>query len=356
MSNDEQFKFVPFGIFGSIIVGIGMLIAGAVNGIGALTVIGVIVLVGGIAITIACTVVLAIRKYSLEMPFRTEKKPSDAELIERITNGAHEYVSDLVSREDALTDLLYKHGRADLAEDYYEEAQPSWDKHDAAHGDNTDVWDEHLDKINALIDKYYERYKIEGDEIPQDDEEDDEFDESDYDKSDNNKSVDGLLSREDALTDMLRKSGRKDLEESYYAESEPIWDNYRGADWDENLDAIDSLIDKYYALFNGENVENSQNADDKVQKTAVFEEKRDRSPDVAQADREKSERDREPIKTEKINDLEEEIKTENIAVAVENANATTQEENKPAPTEELVRAVDRSPKNASIGYRPMKKK
>lgn len=340
MSNDEQFKFVPFGIFGSIIVGIGMLIAGTVNDIGALTVIGVVVLVGGIVITITCTVVLAIRKYSRDMSFRTEKKPSDAELIERITSGAHDYVSELVSREDALTDLLYKHGRADLADKYYDEAQPIWVKHDDAQEDNTDIWDEYLDKINALIDKYYERYKREGDEIPSDDEEDDEFDESDYDKS-----VDGLLAREDELTELFHKHGRKDLEDSYCAEAEPIWDNYRGADWDENLDAIDSLIDKYYERFYAENGENSQKALNEIKKTADSEQKQDRSPVDAQADREKSERDPEPEKIEKINVTEEQIETENTAV--ENANATT---------DELDRADVRSPKKAAVGYRPMKKK
>lgn len=248
MSNDEQFKFVPFGIFGSIIVGIGMLIAGTVNDIGALVIIGVVVLVGGIVITITCTVVLAIRKYSRDMSFRTEKKPSDAELIERITSGAHDYVSELVSREDELTELFHKHGR-------------------------------------------------------------------------------------------------KDLEDSYCAEAEPIWDNYRGADWDENLDAIDSLIDKYYERFYAENGENSQKALDEIKKTADFEQKQDRSPVAAQADREKSERDIEPEKIEKISVTEEQIKTENTAV--ENANATT---------DELDRADGRSPKKAAVGYRPMKKK
>lgn len=169
-NNDKEFMFVPFGIFGSLAVGIGLFMAGAVTGTFLLSIVGVIVIVGGMMITIACTVAKAIKKNGGLTAYQTEEKPThdnsdeaddddyppDDELIESVTaRGPHKDVEELLKREDALLDLLYKYDMDELKSEYYDESELLWNNYRGS------AWDENLDKIDALIDEYYKLFNAE---------------------------------------------------------------------------------------------------------------------------------------------------------------------------------------------------
>lgn len=165
-NNDKEFIFVPFGIFGSLAVGIGLFIAGAVRSTFLLSIVGVIVIVGGIAITIAFTVVKTIKKSGGLTAYHADENPTydddddgyppDDELIESVTaRGPHKHVEELLKREDALLDLLYKHDMDELKSEYYDESELLWNNYKGS------AWDENLDKIDALIDEYYKLFNAE---------------------------------------------------------------------------------------------------------------------------------------------------------------------------------------------------
>ncbi len=61
------------------------------------------------------------------------------------------------------------------------------------------------------------------------------------------RTFDDVITRENAFLEELEKSGRTEILQSYKAEADPVWEKYAGDTWDENLQKIDELLDKYGA-------------------------------------------------------------------------------------------------------------
>lgn len=62
------------------------------------------------------------------------------------------------------------------------------------------------------------------------------------------ETVGDVMEREDELISLL-ECGASDLADLYEKESEKFWDEYEGDDWDENVEAVNLLIDKYYKMY-----------------------------------------------------------------------------------------------------------
>ena len=60
------------------------------------------------------------------------------------------------------------------------------------------------------------------------------------------RDVSYVMDREDALYDLFDEHQISMLKAEYERAAEPHWDKYAGEDWDDNLGAIDLLIDRYY--------------------------------------------------------------------------------------------------------------
>ena len=64
--------------------------------------------------------------------------------------------------------------------------------------------------------------------------------------------VDEVMVREDLLHLAFERKKRDDLADEYDAAADVYWQKYAGDTWDENVAAIDALIDEYYAKLNPE--------------------------------------------------------------------------------------------------------
>ena len=65
-------------------------------------------------------------------------------------------------------------------------------------------------------------------------------------------NVDEVMVREDLLHLAFERKKRDDLADEYDAAADVYWQKYAGDTWDENVEAIDALIDEYYAKLNPE--------------------------------------------------------------------------------------------------------
>ncbi len=65
-------------------------------------------------------------------------------------------------------------------------------------------------------------------------------------------NVDEVMVREDLLHLAFERKKRDDLADEYDAAADVYWQKYAGDTWDENVAAIDALIDEYYAKLNPE--------------------------------------------------------------------------------------------------------
>lgn len=65
-------------------------------------------------------------------------------------------------------------------------------------------------------------------------------------------NVDDVMVREDLLHLAFERKKRDDLADEYDAAADVYWQKYEGDTWDENVAAIDALIDEYYAKLNPE--------------------------------------------------------------------------------------------------------
>ena len=62
------------------------------------------------------------------------------------------------------------------------------------------------------------------------------------------KDITYLMNKEEEFKTDLELHYKIELLWKYQAEVKPIWDRYTGEAWDENLEEIDSIIDKYKAM------------------------------------------------------------------------------------------------------------
>lgn len=150
--NDKKTSIlVCLGIFGSVGVGLAMIIAGGTAFNFTMMYAGIGVLVGGIMLTVAILTAVLLVEYSLNLPHEVEPahivsdKPIE---IPAMPKAPEKDVSTLMDKEDAFTDRLKESGKLELLQQYKAEADAIWENYT---GEN---WDENLQQIDELIDKY----------------------------------------------------------------------------------------------------------------------------------------------------------------------------------------------------------
>lgn len=82
--------------------------------------------------------------------------------------------------------------------------------------------------------------------------------------------VEEVMKREDLLYMMFERKGLDDLADEYESAADAYWQEYAGDTWDDNVAAIDALIDEYYAKIEGDEPAASDEQND--DKPNVFDE------------------------------------------------------------------------------------
>ncbi len=161
------------------------------------------------------------------------------------------------------------------------------------------------------------------------------------------KSVDALMDREDALTELMSRNGMDDLGEKYVEEADPLWDTYTGEYMCDAVDKLFDLVDKYYALYNErlaarevgtDAIENAPYVDTALSQTA---ERRDEGGDKI-------------VKDEPVFVRKEGTPVATVPPLHSIDGKKQKEELTPPPVSEQANAGKKP--TAAVGYKPMKKK
>ncbi len=219
---------MPFGIFGSIIAGIGMIVGGAVSGYFAIGIVGVAVMVCGIGITIACVIARALKNAKLD----------NSSFEKEIGNALRN------SYRDARTGFENAEGSEGSDGEADEEYDENGDEDDEEYDENGD---EDEIPLEELVEKINKRGNTASD----------------------------VCDRDDALTDLLYRADREDLADRYYDTVNEVWNCISGDEYSEYTAFINGAIDTFYKIYCDEIDENSAISRLNDEKTALFAEKFD---------------------------------------------------------------------------------
>lgn len=75
------------------------------------------------------------------------------------------------------------------------------------------------------------------------------------------RSVEALMDREDALTELMARRGMTELNEKYVEEADPLWDTYSGEYMSEAVDNLFELVYRYYALYKEQSTAREEGAE-----------------------------------------------------------------------------------------------
>lgn len=78
------------------------------------------------------------------------------------------------------------------------------------------------------------------------------------------RSIEALMDREDALTELMARRGMTELNEKYVEEADPLWDTYTGEYMSEAVDNLFELVYRYYALYKERSIEREEGAETKA--------------------------------------------------------------------------------------------
>ena len=81
------------------------------------------------------------------------------------------------------------------------------------------------------------------------------------------RSVEALMDREDALTELMARRGMTELNEKYVEEADPLWDTYTGEYMSEAVDNLFELVYRYYARYKERSTAREEGAETKASVT-----------------------------------------------------------------------------------------
>lgn len=143
------------------------------------------------------------------------------------------------------------------------------------------------------------------------------------------RSIEALMDREDALTELMARRGMTELNEKYVEEADPLWDTYSGEYMSEAVDNLFELVYRYYALYKERSTAREQGAETKASVT----------PPAAESE------------NKEASDRSYTARTEAPPAPVEPTGDIEKPKEAPASTHTPTHGH-----SAAVGYKPMKKK